>query len=74
MNRNFEKYKKVIDKNKHKDNMLGDLCRDIDVDIHFPWYEDVDTAFEYMDSLVDKYGVYFKEPVRRLKIALRRAK
>ena len=74
MNRNYKRFKKVIERNKKKDNMLGDLCRDIDADVYFPWFDDVDTAFEYLDSLVSKQGDYLKEPVRRFKIAIKNTK
>lgn len=74
MNINFEKNKKVVERNKHKDNMLGDLCRDIAHDMDFPWLGNSDKVFNYLDSLVEDYGNYLKEPVRRFKISYKKIK
>lgn len=74
VNSYFEKYCKVVEKNKHKNNMLGDLCRDIAADMDFPWTGDYNEVYRYLDYLVDKHGDYLKEPVRRFKISLIKSK
>lgn len=74
MNINFEKNKKVVENNKHRDDMLGDLCRDIARDMDFPWCGDADKVFNYLDSLVEDNGHYLKEPVRRFKISFNNTK
>ena len=45
----FEKYSKVVEKNKHKNNMVGDLCRDIAAYMDFPWTGDDDEVYSYLD-------------------------
>ena len=74
MNTNFERNKKIVEKNMHKDNMLGDLCRDISHDMNFPWLGDSYMVFHYLDSLIKEHGNYLKEPVRRFKISIKKIK